>query len=72
MKTWGSDKLIGVGLCIALLVKIITDFVVALITGNVPSAELATNIASGLCGFLGKGFIDRHNRRDNDIDDRNR
>ena len=48
MTNWGTDRIVGTGLIIALLISIIAS----IWTGN--GNELQTSIASGLLGYLGR------------------
>lgn len=61
--TWDTDRIIGAGLIIALLVKIGGDVAITLITGSPPNSDVATNIVSGLIGYMSKGFLDATKHR---------
>lgn len=49
LKDIPTDKIVGLGLIVALILSICL--------GN--GSELSTNIASGLIGYLSKGYIDQ-------------
>lgn len=56
--TWDTDKIIGAGLIAALLIKIGGDVAVTLITGSPPNSDVATNIVSGLIGYMSKSWLE--------------
>lgn len=58
MKHWNTDKLVGAGLVTALFLIILTDTIISLMTGAMPSRELAGNIVSGLIGYIGRNLLD--------------
>lgn len=58
MNEWSTDKLVGTGLVLALFFIIFTDTVIALMSGTIPSRELAGNIVSGLIGYIGRNLLD--------------
>ena len=64
MRNWDTDKLIGLGLLAALLLKIAGDTVITLYGLNVPAGDLAANIVSGLVGYMGKSLIDQFHKND--------
>lgn len=66
MKNWNTDRLIGAGLVAALFFIILTDTIISLMTGAVPSRELAGNIVSGLIGYIGRNFIDKKDGEENE------
>lgn len=53
MSNWSTDKIVGVGLVIALIVSIGAG----VYTGT--GAELQTTLASGLIGFIGRVGLDK-------------
>lgn len=53
MKDWSTDKIVGTGLVISLMLSI----VVGIWTGN--GVELQTTIASGLIGFMGRVAMEK-------------
>lgn len=59
MKEWNTDKIIGAGLIISLLAITITDTIISILSGTIPSRELAGNIVSGLIGYMGRSLIDK-------------
>ena len=59
MNTWNTDKIIGFGLIIALLVKIGGDISIFLITGSFPSSDLPMNIVTGLAGYMGRSLLEK-------------
>ena len=66
MKHWNTDKLIGAGLVAALFFVILTDTIISLMTGTLPSRELAGNIVSGLIGYIGRNFLDKKEGEENE------
>lgn len=65
MQNLETDKIIGIGLITALVLKITGDIVVTLYGMNVPAADLATNIVSGLVGYMGRSLLDKMRQSDN-------
>lgn len=59
MKNLDTDKIIGVGLIVALILIILADFIIAMFNGQVRSTELSGNIVSGLVGFIGRDLLNR-------------
>ena len=56
---WDTDKIIGTGLIVALLVKIGGDIAVTLIAGSPPNSDLATNIVACLAGYMGRSLAEK-------------
>lgn len=54
MSGWSTDKIVGVGLVIALIISIVASAV----TG-IDGEKLQTTLASGLVGFIGRAGIDK-------------
>ena len=62
MEHWNTDKIIGAGLILALILLVIGNMIIGLFTGNYPPTDLPSNIASGLAGFMGRNLLDIHNK----------
>ena len=60
MSNWNTDKIIGLGLILALLVKIGGDIAIALISGSSPSSDLPMNIVTGLAGYMGRSLLEKN------------
>ena len=58
------DKIIGTGLIVALLVKIIGDFAVMILIGSTPNSDLATNIVACLAGYMGRSLAEKLKKGD--------
>ena len=48
MKDWNTDKIIGAGLVLALLILIMGNIIFAMKTGKFPTTDLPMNIVTGL------------------------
>ena len=59
MKDWDIDKLIGAGLIVALIFYFAIVLVVTLIDGKVLPLDVASNIVTGLIGYMGKNLVDK-------------
>lgn len=64
LERWDVDKIIGTGLIVALLVKILGDFTVMLFTGSMPNSDLATNIVACLAGYMGRSLAEKLKKGD--------
>ena len=67
MRDWDIDRIIGAGLIFALVLYFIVVLVVTLATGKVLPLDVASNIVTGLIGYMGKSLVDRvktHKPRD--------
>ena len=61
---WHTDKLIGLGLIIALLLKICGDIAISITTGTAPSSDLPMNIVTGLVGYMGRSLVEKARKID--------
>ena len=59
-KTWNTDKIIGAGLILALLLLIIGNFIVIFVTGLFPHSDLPMNIVTGLAGYMGRSLLEKN------------
>lgn len=59
MGEWNTDKIIGAGLIIALILLVIGNVVVGLITGLYPPTDLPMNIVTGLAGYMGRSLLEK-------------
>lgn len=60
MKNWSTDKLIGVGLIIALFLYIFGFYTSILLTGTITPLDVASNIVTGICGYMGRSLIEKN------------
>ena len=65
MKNWNTDKIIGAGLIVALILLIVGNMVITLWTGNFPTSDLPMNIVTGLAGYMGRSLLEKQK---NDLD----
>lgn len=70
MNRWNTDKIIGAGLIVALLLKITGDIAVAIINGNSPPSDLPMNIVTGLAGYMGRSLLEKQNKGEDTNDKR--
>lgn len=54
MSGWSTDKIVGVGLVVALVISIVASA----LTG-IDGEKLQTTLASGLVGFIGRAGIEK-------------
>lgn len=59
MKNWNTDKIIGAGLILALLIKIVGDIAITVINGTAPPSDLPMNIVTGLAGYMGRSLLEK-------------
>lgn len=59
MRNWSTDKIIGTGLILALLIKIVGDIVITVINGTAPPSDLPMNIVTGLAGYMGRSLLEK-------------
>ncbi len=57
MKNWDTEKIVGAGMILALLITICGNIVFALMTEQFPTSDLAKDIALVLGGDMGKDVI---------------
>lgn len=60
MKNWDTDKILGAGLIVALIFYFIVVLIIALFNKELLPLDVASNIITGLIGFMGKTLIDKH------------
>ena len=74
MRNWNTDKIIGAGLILALLLKICGDIAISLINGTSPPSDLPMNIVTGLAGYMGRSLLEKSkltettSKKEDDID----
>ena len=74
MRNWNTDKIIGTGLILALLLKICGDIAISLINGTSPPSDLPMNIVTGLAGYMGRSLLEKSkltettSKKEDDID----
>lgn len=59
MSNWNTDKIIGTGLIFALIVYIIGFFVINFFVGISPPLDVASNIVTGLAGYMGRSLLEK-------------
>lgn len=57
MKDWNTDKIVGAGLVLALLLLVIGNIIFALYTEHYPTSDIAKDIALVLGGYMGKDAL---------------
>lgn len=66
MATWDTDKIIGAGLVLALIVYMCIVGLVAFFRDTVLPLDVASNIAVGLTGYMGRSLVERLKQRPHD------
>ena len=59
MRDWNTDKIIGTGLIFCLLVYIVGFFVTVYYTGITLPLDVASNIVTGLAGYMGRSLLEK-------------
>lgn len=59
LNLWSTDKIIGAGLILALILIVIGNISVALFTGTYPPTDLPMNIVTGLAGYMGRSLLEK-------------
>ena len=59
MATWDTDKIIGAGLVLALVIYMIIVGLVAWCKDTVLPLDVASNIAVGLTGYMGRISVEK-------------
>ena len=60
LKNWNTDKIVGAGLILALILSLIAWLIVAIFTGVVPALDFQTNIVTGLAGYMGRSLLEKN------------
>ena len=72
MTTWDTDKILGTGLVLALIIFILGEFI-TVITGHEPlPMEIAGTIVTGLVGYMGRSLAEKLKSNGNNGDDKNK
>ena len=66
MKDWNTDKIIGAGLILVLLILVVGNITITLYTGKFPTSDLPMNIVTGLAGYMGRSLLEKQ-RKDGDL-----
>lgn len=66
MSNWDTDKIIGAGLIIALLFYFVVVLLIALFNRELLPMEVASNIITGLIGYMGKTLVDKFKQYEKD------
>ena len=64
MNSWNTDKIIGAGLILALILLIIGNIIITLYTGKFPTSDLPMNIVTGLAGYMGRSLLEKQKKED--------
>ena len=64
MNEWNTDKIIGAGLILALILLVIGNVAVGLITSKYPPTDLPMNIVTGLAGYMGRSLLEKQKKGD--------
>lgn len=59
MDNWNTDKIIGLGLIVALVTMISGNIAIALYSGTYPPTDLPMNIVTGLAGYMGRSLLEK-------------
>ena len=63
MKT-PSDKIIGAGLILVLLILVVGNTSTTLYTDKFPTSDLPMNIVTGLAGYMGRSLLEKQRKED--------
>lgn len=66
MKNWATDKILGTGLIVALFIFLVGQFACILCGRDPLPLDPATNIISGLIGYMGRSLLDKLRKEGND------
>ena len=69
MSQWNTDKIIGAGLIVALFLYIFGFYTVIIINGTITPLDIASNIVTGLAGYMGRSLLE--NKKAKKEDDKN-
>ena len=64
MNSWNTDKIIGAGLIAALFLYIIGFYSVIVINGTITPLDIASNIVTGLAGYMGRSLLEKNKPND--------
>lgn len=59
MISWDTDKIIGTGLVLSLIIYMVIVGIVACFKDTVLPLDLASNIAVGLTGYMGRSLLEK-------------
>lgn len=59
---WSTDKIIGAGLILALFLYIIGFYIAILLTGTITPLDVASNIVTGICGYMGRSLLEKNKK----------
>lgn len=59
LNSWSTDKIIGAGLILALILISVGNILIALRTGTYPPTDLPMNIVTGLAGYMGRSLLEK-------------
>lgn len=62
--TWDTDKIIGTGLVLSLIIYMIIVGVVTILKDTVLPLDVASNIAVGLTGYMGRSLVEKLKKPD--------
>lgn len=64
MSRWNTDKIIGAGLIVALIFYFVVITVVAVVKDTLLPLDVASNIVTGLAGYMGRSLLEKPNKTD--------
>lgn len=59
MSRWNTDKIIGAGLIVALIFYFVVITVVAVVKDTLLPLDVASNIVTGLAGYMGRSLLEK-------------
>lgn len=59
MSRWNTDKIIGAGLIVALIFYFVVITVVAVVNDTLLPLDVASNIVTGLAGYMGRSLLEK-------------
>lgn len=62
--TWDTDKIIGTGLVLSLIIYMIIVGAVTILKDTVLPLDVASNIAVGLTGYMGRSLVEKLKKPD--------
>lgn len=62
--TWDTDKIIGTGLVLSLIIYMVIVGVVTILKDTVLPLDVASNIAVGLTGYMGRSLVEKLKKPD--------
>ena len=67
LDNWSTDKIIGAGLILALFLYIIGFYIAILLTGTITPIDVASNIVTGICGYMGQSLLEKNKKDEEEV-----